>query len=115
MTAGHEMKGKIGIAFATQERDGGLSVYNELVDWLLRMEFTVLGCNPLPIVTGSVVFLAILFCLVMLVVDILYAFVDPRIRARYERQSARKGKIGKGDRPEKGRGHHNRGKERAAV
>ena len=47
------MKGKIGIAFATQERDGGLSVYNELVDWLLRMEFTLLGSNPLPIINGS--------------------------------------------------------------
>lgn len=52
-TAGHEMKGKVGIAFATQERDGGLSVYNELIDWLLRMEFNVLGCNPLPVINGS--------------------------------------------------------------
>ncbi len=74
-----------------------------------------IASRDLPIVTGSVVFLAILFCLVMLVVDILYAFVDPRIRAQYERQSARKGKIDKGGRPEKGRGHHNKGKERAAV
>ena len=54
-----------------------------------------ISSRDLPIVTGSVVFLAIMFCLVMLLVDILYAFVDPRIRSQYERQSQRKGKIGK--------------------
>ena len=42
--------------------------------------------RDVPIVTGSVVFLAIWFCLVMLVVDILYAVVDPRIKAQYEAQ-----------------------------
>lgn len=49
--------------------------------------------RDIPIVTGSVVFLAIWFCLVMLVVDILYAVVDPRIKAQYEAQGrARKQK-----------------------
>ena len=42
--------------------------------------------RDVPIVTGSVVFLAIWFCLVMLAVDILYAVVDPRIKAQYEAQ-----------------------------
>lgn len=37
-----------------------------------------------PVVTGCVVFLAILFCLIMLCIDIAYALVDPRIRAQYE-------------------------------
>jgi peptide/nickel transport system permease protein len=36
-----------------------------------------------PIVTGSVVFLAILFCLIMLIIDVLYACADPRIKAQY--------------------------------
>ncbi|MGN1003434.1 MAG: ABC transporter permease [Oscillospiraceae bacterium] len=44
-----------------------------------------------PIVTGCIVFLAIAFCLVMLAVDLLYAFADPRIRAKYEQQAAPKG------------------------
>ena len=51
--------------------------------------------RDVPIVTGAVVFLAIWFCLVMLVVDILYAVVDPRIKAQYEAQGkARKQRKG---------------------
>ena len=46
-----------------------------------------ISSRDLPIVTGSVVFLAIMFCLIMLLVDICYAFADPRIRAQYELQS----------------------------
>lgn len=45
-----------------------------------------------PIVLSAVVFLAIWFCLIMLVVDILYAVVDPRIRAQYEEQSGGRGR-----------------------
>lgn len=44
-----------------------------------------------PAVIGCAVFMGILFCLIMLVVDIVYAMVDPRIRAQYEAQN-RKGK-----------------------
>lgn len=43
-----------------------------------------------PIVQGSVIILAIAFSVVMLLVDLVYAFVDPRIRAQYENQSGRK-------------------------
>lgn len=43
--------------------------------------------RDIPIVCGGVVFLAIWFCLVMLVVDIIYALIDPRIKAQYEEQS----------------------------
>jgi peptide/nickel transport system permease protein len=39
-----------------------------------------------PAIIGSTVFLAILFCLIMLGIDILYAVIDPRIRAQYEAQ-----------------------------
>lgn len=45
-----------------------------------------------PVVTGCVVFLAILFCLIMLCVDIAYAIADPRIRAQYEAQGKRRGR-----------------------
>ena len=37
-----------------------------------------------PVVMAATLFLAALFCLVMLVVDILYAYIDPRIKARYK-------------------------------
>jgi peptide/nickel transport system permease protein len=38
-----------------------------------------------PIVLGSTIFLAAFFSLVMLAVDLLYAFIDPRIKAKYSR------------------------------
>lgn len=37
-----------------------------------------------PVIQGSVVFLSIVFSLVMLLVDLFYAFIDPRIRNQYE-------------------------------
>lgn len=37
-----------------------------------------------PIIRGGVVILAIAFCIVMLLVDCMFAFVDPRIKAQYE-------------------------------
>lgn len=43
-----------------------------------------------PVVTGCVVFLAILFCLIMLGIDIAYAIADPRIRAQYAAQGKRR-------------------------
>lgn len=36
-----------------------------------------------PVVRGSVVILAIVFSFIMLAVDLIYAFVDPRIKAQY--------------------------------
>jgi peptide/nickel transport system permease protein len=37
-----------------------------------------------PVVQGAVLFIAVAFCIVNLIVDLLYGFVDPRIRARYK-------------------------------
>ena len=36
-----------------------------------------------PLVTGSIVFFAAMVCITMLVVDLIYAFIDPRIKAKY--------------------------------
>lgn len=44
-----------------------------------------------PVVQGSVLFLSLAFSIVMLLVDILYAVVDPRIRVRFE--SGRKRRV----------------------
>jgi peptide/nickel transport system permease protein len=41
--------------------------------------------KDVPVVVGATVTLAACFTLLMLLVDILYAFIDPRIRARYVR------------------------------
>lgn len=43
-----------------------------------------ISARDYPIVRGGVVVLAILFCLIMMLVDLCYAFVDPRIKAQYE-------------------------------
>jgi len=37
-----------------------------------------------PMVTGSIIFLAMCYSIIMLVVDLLYAVFDPRIKARYK-------------------------------
>jgi peptide/nickel transport system permease protein len=50
-----------------------------------------IGQRDIPVVTGSVVMLGIMFCLIMLLVDILYALADPRIKAQYRRQGMGKG------------------------
>lgn len=41
--------------------------------------------KDIPQVTGCAIVLAFFFMLVMLMVDILYAYIDPRIKARYQR------------------------------
>ncbi len=44
---------------------------------------TAVNNRDYTVVTGSVIFLAVVFSLVMLLVDVIYAFVDPRIKAQY--------------------------------
>ena len=47
-----------------------------MVDSIRRRDF--------PIIQGGVLFLAIVFSLVNLLVDILYAFIDPRVKSQYK-------------------------------
>ena len=39
--------------------------------------------KDIPQVMAITIFLAIMFCTIMLAVDLLYAFIDPRVKARY--------------------------------
>lgn len=41
--------------------------------------------KDVPIVMGSTLFLAAIFSFIMLILDLLYAFIDPRIKARFSR------------------------------
>lgn len=43
-----------------------------------------------PVVQGGVIFISLCFCLCMLLVDVIFAFIDPRIRSQY--QSVQKSK-----------------------
>jgi peptide/nickel transport system permease protein len=59
---------------------------------------TAVGNRDYPVVMGSVLFLAVVFAVVMLLVDLIYAYVDPRIKARYvgARRHGKHGQNGKG-------------------
>ncbi len=60
---------------------------------VIETVFTIPGlgtymCNAIssrdyPAIQGAVIFLSITFSLVMLLVDIIYAFIDPRIKSQY--------------------------------
>ena len=45
---------------------------------------TAIRQKDVPMVMGATLFLAVLFGLVILAVDIMYAFIDPRIKAKYQ-------------------------------
>lgn len=51
---------------------------------------TAVNQRDYPVVQTGAIFLAISFSLIMLLVDLLYAAVDPRIKARYSAQGKRK-------------------------
>jgi peptide/nickel transport system permease protein len=44
--------------------------------------------KDIPIVAGCSLFFAFFYMVVLLLVDILYAFIDPRIKARYQKKAA---------------------------
>ena len=46
--------------------------------------------KDVPAVSAATLLLSVLFCLIMLVVDLLYAFLNPRIKARYTSQQLRR-------------------------
>jgi peptide/nickel transport system permease protein len=50
------------------------------------------GNRDYPIIRGGVTLMALLFCLVILIVDIFYAFIDPRIKAQYENSGKKRTK-----------------------
>lgn len=47
------------------------------------LTITSIRMKDIPQTTASVLFLALIYCVMMLIVDISYAYVDPRIKARY--------------------------------
>lgn len=53
---------------------------------------SAISSRDYPAIQGAVVFLAIVFSLVMLLVDLFYAFIDPRIRSQYQGARRRRSK-----------------------
>ncbi len=58
------------------------------------MIVTAIQRKDIPEVMGSLVFLALFFLIMMLIVDLLYAAVDPRIKARFISGGKRKARAG---------------------
>ncbi len=71
---------------------GGLVVTETVFSISGLGSYMINGVNnrDYPAVIGSVVWLAVSFSVVMLLVDLLYAFIDPRIKARYAGKGAKK-------------------------
>lgn len=76
----------IGLQFGTLL--GGAMLTETVFSWpgLGRLMVDSIKSKDIPMVLGSVIFLAIMFTVVNLLVDIIYAFVDPRIKSQYKRK-----------------------------
>ena len=55
-----------------------------------QLSVSAISQRNIPVVLGTTVMVAAVFCLVNLLVDILYAFIDPRIRSQYAGKSKKK-------------------------
>lgn len=74
---GNNFGGLLGGAMITE------TVYS--IPGLGVMLVNAIKTKDIPIAMGTTLFLACFFCLIMVVVDLLYALVDPRIKAKYSR------------------------------
>ena len=75
----------VGLQFGTLL--GGAMLTETVFSWpgLGRLMVENIKSKDIPMVLGCVVFLATMFTIVNLVVDIIYAFVDPRIKSLYKK------------------------------
>jgi len=66
---------------------GGAAMTESVFAWpgLGRLMVDAINQRDIPLVTGCVIITAILVSFVALLVDILYAFADPRIKAQYSK------------------------------
>lgn len=83
----------IGLNFGTLL--GGSVLTETIFSWPGVGRFVVesISNKDIPSVLGSVVTLAVLFSVVNLIVDILYSFLDPRIKSQYQRKKKVRGVV----------------------
>lgn len=74
----------VGLQFGTLL--GGAALTETIFSWpgLGRFMVDNIKTKDMPMVLGSVLFLAVIYSVVNLLVDILYAYVDPRIKSQYK-------------------------------
>lgn len=53
--------------------------------------YTITGLTnrDYPVIQGSVLFISAIYCIIILLIDIVFAFIDPRIRSQYVRKRKR--------------------------
>lgn len=51
-----------------------------------RLVYDSISKRDIPMVTGSIILCSVLMCIVNLIVDLVYAFFDPRIKAQYSKK-----------------------------
>jgi peptide/nickel transport system permease protein len=66
---------------------GGAVVIEQVfsINGVGKLIIEAIRMKDVPQVTGCALFLAFFFMIVMLVVDVLYAYIDPRIKSRYQK------------------------------
>lgn len=66
---------------------GGAMLTETVFSWpgLGRLMVDSIGSKDIPMVLGATVFLAVMFSIVNLIVDLVYAFIDPRIKSQYRK------------------------------
>ncbi len=71
---------------------GGAMLTETVFSWpgLGRLMVDSIVSKDIPMVLGTAIFIAVMFSFVNLLVDIIYAFVDPRIKSQYNRAIQRK-------------------------
>ena len=64
---------------------GGTVIVEKIfsINGIGSLVLTAVNNKDIPLVMGAVIFLSMLFMLILLAVDVLYAYIDPRVKARY--------------------------------
>lgn len=67
---------------------GGAMLTETVFSWpgLGRLMVDSIKSKDIPMVLGSVIVMAVMFSIVNLIVDIIYAFIDPRIKSMYKKK-----------------------------
>lgn len=71
---------------------GGAVLTETVFSWpgVGRLTIEAINFRDVKLATGSLMMTTIFTCLIMLAVDILYAFIDPRIKAKYQSHRIRR-------------------------
>lgn len=81
---GGRFGGQLGGTVVIETVFGIAGIGSYMIDGINNRDYTA--------VQGSVLYIAFTFSVVMLLVDLIYAYVDPRIKAQYEGQSKKRSK-----------------------